>query len=132
MREKEARSMIAHIVRKSFTSEQAAAVANMLGVDLAGEGIELDAFRRGMEVELEHGSRDPRTNVTDDDPILTGKIALAHLCELPDYYDRLADMEHRAEPRATEGDLELSHIWLRFEHQFEGAEEPCVTLPDAG
>ena len=49
--------MIAHSTRKSFTSDQAAAVAEMLGVDLASEGIELDAFRKGMEVELEHGGR---------------------------------------------------------------------------
>lgn len=88
--------MVAHSIRRSFTSEQAAAVIEMLGVDLVGEGIELGAFRRGMEVELEHGSRDPRTNVTDDDPILTGKIALAHLRELPDYYERLEEMERQA------------------------------------
>ena len=59
--------MMAHRIRKGFTSEQAEAVAEMLEVDLAGEGIELEAFRRGMEVELEHGSRDPRTNVTGHD-----------------------------------------------------------------
>jgi hypothetical protein len=88
--------MVVHAVRKSFTSEQAVAVAEMLCVDLAGEGIELEALRRGMEVELEHGSRDPVTNVTDDDPIMTGKIALAHLRELPDYYDRLEEMEREA------------------------------------
>lgn len=92
--------MVAHVIRMSFTSEQAAAVAEMLGVDLAREKIDIEAFRRGMEVELEHGSRDPRTNVTDDDPILTGKIALAHLLEMPDYYDRLEEMEHQAVPCA--------------------------------
>jgi hypothetical protein len=122
--EKEARSMIAHCFRKGFTAEQAAAVAGMLGVDLTGEGIELEAFRRGMEVELEHGSRDPRTNVTDDDPILTGKIALAHLRELPDYYDRLEDMERVAEARSTDGDPRISHMWLAFEHQ-------CIDEVDA-
>ncbi len=88
--------MVARSIRRSFTSEQAAAVVEMLGVDLAAEGIQLEAFRTGMEVELEHGCRDPRTNVTDDDPILTGKIALAHLRELPDYYARLEEMERRA------------------------------------
>ena len=124
--------MIAHRTRRSFTSEQAVAVAEMLGVELIREGIDLEAFRRGMEVELEHGSRDPRTNVTDDDPILTGKIALAHLLELPDYYDRLEAIERRAEPRAADGDLDLSHVWLRFEHQFDEVEEQLVTLPDAG
>ena len=65
------------------------------------------------------GVADPRTNVTDDDPVLTGKIALAHLRELPDYYDRLEEMERRSESRATDGDLESSHMWLRFEHQLE-------------
>jgi len=51
----------------------------------------------GLDVELEHGKRDPITNVTNDDPILTGKIALAHLNEFPDYYKRLKDMEEKAE-----------------------------------
>jgi hypothetical protein len=50
-----------------------------------------------MEVELEHGTHDPRTNVTHDDPPMTGKIAWAHLLELPDYYDRLEVMEAAAE-----------------------------------
>ena len=73
--------MVARSIRRSFTSDQAAAVVEKLGVDLTSEGIEFEAFRQGMEVELEHGSRDPRTDVTDDDPILTGKIALAHLAK---------------------------------------------------
>jgi hypothetical protein len=50
-----------------------------------------------MDVELEHGSHDPQTNVTDDDPIVTGKIALAHMKEFPDYYARLEQMEREAE-----------------------------------
>lgn len=110
--------MIGHGIRRGFESAQAAAVADLLGVDLAADGIRLEAFRRGMEVELEHGSRDPQTNVTNDDPILTGKIALAHLRELPDYYDRLEEMERMAEPPAEADELGLSHVWLQFEHQF--------------
>ena len=51
----------------------------------------------GLEVELEHGLRDPETNVTNNDLILTGKIALAHLNEIPDYYTRLNKMEKEAE-----------------------------------
>lgn len=51
----------------------------------------------GLDVELEHGKRDPITNVTNDDPILIDKIALAHLNEFPDYYKRLKDMEEKAE-----------------------------------
>jgi len=54
---------------------------------------DLEQFRQGLDVELEHGSRVGDTNVTDDDPLLTAKIALAHLRELPDYYTRLARME---------------------------------------
>jgi hypothetical protein len=50
----------------------------------------------GLEVELEHGAHDPETDVTHDDPLLTGRIAWAHLKELPDYYTRLALMERGA------------------------------------
>jgi hypothetical protein len=108
--------MLDRMVRRGFTAEQAAAVAAELGVDLDEEGIDVEAFRQGMEVELEHGRRDPRTNVTDDDPVLTGKIALAHLREYPDYYDRLADMERSAEAERNEY-TETTHLWVRFEHQ---------------
>lgn len=121
--------MDAHTARKHFTSAQAAAVADILGIDLPAEGIAVEALRRGMEVELEHGTRDPLTNVTDDHPILTGKIALAHLREMPDYYERLEEMERRAESDAAAGELDLAHIWLHFEHQFDGGAGRSV--PDA-
>ncbi len=85
--------MIAHMVRTGFGTDQAAAVAAELGIDFRVVPFDLEEFRRGMEVELEHGSRDPETDVTGDDPILTGKIAWAHLKEMPDYYRRLATME---------------------------------------
>ena len=58
---------------------------------------DVEQFRAGMDVELEHGRRDPHTNVTDDDPLTTGKIALAHLNEFPDYYTRLEKMEKEAD-----------------------------------
>lgn len=80
----------------SFTPEQVVALAAQLGV--TGE-VDPEQLRIGMEVELEHGRRDPLTNVTDDDPLLTAKIALAHLRELPDYYARLTVMEAAAEGR---------------------------------
>ncbi|MGZ4148814.1 MAG: DUF5661 family protein [Actinomycetota bacterium] len=83
--------------RSGFGAEEAAAIAAQLGIDFAGEPFDLDQFRRGMDVELEHGRRDPATNVTNDDPLTTGRIALAHLKEIPDYYDRLAEMEAEAE-----------------------------------
>lgn len=80
-----------------FTLEQAREVAAQIGIDWLEAEFHLDEFRTGMDVELEHGSHDPRTNVTDDDPLLTGKIAWAHLLELPDYYTRLAVMEQEGE-----------------------------------
>jgi hypothetical protein len=66
-------------------------------LDLDAAPFSVDQFRRGMEVELEHGRRDPETDVTHDDPLVTGKIAWAHLKEMADYYDRLAVMEAEAE-----------------------------------
>jgi len=83
--------------RTSFTSEEALEVARELDIDLDAEAFDLEQFRMGMDVELEHGRRDPETNVTGDDPVLTGKIALARLREMPDYYTRLAEMEAEAE-----------------------------------
>ena len=66
-----------------------------LGIDW--KKFDVEQFRMGLDVELEHGLIDPQTNITDDDPILTGKIALAHLNELSDYYTRLYEMEEEAE-----------------------------------
>ena len=83
------------LTKKAFTAEEAKAVGEQL--DIKWDKFDVDQFRRGMDVELEHGTRDPSTNVTDDDPIMTGKIALAHLNEFPDYYDRLEEMEEEAE-----------------------------------
>jgi hypothetical protein len=77
------------------TSEQAREVGDAIGVDW--DRFDLEQFRSGMDVEFEHGSHDPQTNVTNDDPIVTGKIALAHMKEFPDYYERLEKMEAEAE-----------------------------------
>ena len=85
--------------KEPFTAEQATAVAAEIGIDFERVAFDIEQFRRGMEVELEHGSHDPLTNVTNDDPIVTGKIAWAHLREFPDYYDRLDRMEAEAEGR---------------------------------
>ena len=73
------------------TSEEARRVGDVIGVDWSR--FDLEQFRAGMDVELEHGLRDSATNVTDDDPLSTGKIALAHLNEFADYYTWLAKME---------------------------------------
>ncbi len=78
-----------------FTEEDAARVGDSLGIKW--DKFDVDQFRRGMNVELEHGTRDSLTNVTNDDEIMTGKIALAHLNEFPDYYDRLEKMEQEAD-----------------------------------
>jgi len=77
------------------TLEEARRVGDAIGVDWDRFDIEL--FRQGMDVEFEHGSHDPQTDVTHDDPILTGKIALAHMKEFPDYYVRLERREAEAE-----------------------------------
>lgn len=74
-----------------FTTEQAKQIGDQIGVDW--NKLDIEQFRKGINVELEHGTINPNTNITNDDPILTGKIALAHLNELPDYYDRLARIE---------------------------------------
>jgi Protein of unknown function (DUF5661) len=79
----------------AFTAEEAKAIGEKLG--LKWDKFDVDQFKKGMEVELEHGSRDSLTNVTNGDPLITGKIALAHLNEFPDYYDRLEKMEKEAE-----------------------------------
>jgi hypothetical protein len=81
---------------KAFSTDDALRVAEKLGIDWEGSPFDVEQFRRGMDVELEHGTHDPETNVTDDDPVTTGKIALAHLRELSDYYTRLDKMEAEA------------------------------------
>lgn len=83
--------------KKHFTSEEAKKIGEQLGIDWTEYDVE--QFRMGMDVELEHGLIDPATNVTDDDPLVTGKIALAHLNEFGDYYTRLEIMEREAEGR---------------------------------
>jgi uncharacterized protein DUF5661 len=75
-----------------FSREEARKIGDNLGIDWSK--IDFEQFMMGLEVELEHGNIDPRTNVTNNDPILTGKIAWAHLNELPDYYTRLKKLEH--------------------------------------
>lgn len=78
------------------TTDEAARIGECIGIDWASARFDVEEFRAGMEVELEHGARDPATDVTGDDPIVTGKIALAHLNEFPDYYTRLKRMEDEA------------------------------------
>jgi len=77
-----------------FTTEQALEIGNKLGIDW--DRLNVEQFRIGLDVELEHGLNSPTTDVTGNDPILTGKIAHAHLNEFADYYSRLAKMESEA------------------------------------
>lgn len=79
-----------------FTADQARDIGERLGIDWKTAPFDVEQFRTGLEEELEHGRRDPATDVTGDDPIMTGKIALAHLNAIPDYYTRLARMEQDA------------------------------------
>ena len=81
--------------KERFTTEEAKRIGESLGIDWSKYNVE--QYRMGLDVELEHGLVDTHTNVTNDDPIMTGKIALAHLNEFPDYYTRLDKMEKEAE-----------------------------------
>ena len=81
--------------KKHFTAEEAKRIGESLGIDWSKYDVE--QYRMGLDVELEHGLVDPHTNVTNDDPLVTGKIALAHLNEFPDYYTRLKKMAAEAE-----------------------------------
>ena len=81
--------------KKHFTNEEAKRIGEALGIEWSR--FDVEQYRMGLDVELEHGLVDPHTNVTNDDPMVTGKIALAHLNEFSDYYTRLDKMEKEAE-----------------------------------
>ena len=86
-------------MKKTFTAEEAKKIGEQIGIDWTK--FDVEQYRMGLNVELEHGSQDPITNVTNDDPMTTGKIALAHLNEFSDYYTRLKKMEAEAEAEAV-------------------------------
>ncbi len=81
---------------KGFSAEEARVYGERIGIDWATAPYDVEQFRIGMDVELEHGLHDPETDVTGDNPIVTAKIARAHLNEFPDYYTRLERMEEEA------------------------------------
>jgi hypothetical protein len=81
--------------KKHFTTKEARQLGESLGIDWSK--FDVEQYRMGLDVELEHGLVEPGTNVTNNDPTMTGKIALAHLNEFPDYYTRLEKMEKEAE-----------------------------------
>lgn len=80
--------------RTEFSIQEAKQIGEKLGINW--ENFDVEQFQIGLNVELEHGAINTITNVTDDSPVLTGKVALAHLNEFPDYYTRLAIMETEA------------------------------------
>ena len=82
-------------IKKKFTEEEAKEIGEKLGIKW--DKFDVNQFMIGMNVELEHGTHDEVTNITNDDSIMTGKIALAHLNEFPDYYTRLEKMEKEAD-----------------------------------
>jgi len=82
------------MAKQNFTADVAKQIGEQLGVDWFK--FDIEQFRTGMDVELEHGTENAATNVTNDDPLMTGKIALAHLNEFADYYTRLERMEKEA------------------------------------
>jgi hypothetical protein len=83
--------------KQEFDAQEAREIGAAIGIDWDSSPFDIEQFRIGLGVELEHGRRDPHTNVTDDDRLTTGKIAWAHLNEFPDYYTRLSEMEAEAE-----------------------------------
>jgi len=83
--------------QRKFSSDEARDIGARIGIDWNSSRFDVEQFRMGLDVELEHGRQDPATNVTDDDEVTTGKIARAHLNEFPDYYTRLERLEAEAE-----------------------------------
>jgi len=102
--------------KRHFTEEEAEEIGDELGIEW--DEFDVEQFRMGLDVETEHGSHDPSTDVTGDDPLATGKIALAHLNEFPDYYDRLGEMEEKAK-KELKGKKEGSMSYDKFAYYDE-------------
>ncbi|MCX6777011.1 MAG: hypothetical protein NTY73_03530 [Candidatus Micrarchaeota archaeon] len=83
--------------KEHFSMRDAEMIGRAIGIDWKRSKFDVKEFWTGLHVELEHGRVSPVTDVTNDDPIMTGKIALAHLNEFADYYKRLEEMEKEAE-----------------------------------
>ena len=94
---------------RKFTLAEANDIAGKLGMDFSKVKFTLEEYLEGLNIELEHGLVDPETNVTSNDPLMTGKIALAHLNEVPLYY-RLEAWEHAIE--AFKGDSKGKKIQI--------------------
>lgn len=97
-------------------------------VNVKGMEIPLSDFQQGLDVELEHGTTFDDANVTNNHPILTGKIVLAHLKETLDYYKRLdvVELEGDLLKAAKSGDgakmLQVYKKWLVAKHALTSGE----------
>lgn len=80
---------------KKITSKQAIQLGKLFNINF--DVVSFKQFLFGLNVELEHGTRDPLTNVTDNDLVLTAMITIAHINEFPNYYAKLKKMEQELE-----------------------------------
>jgi len=96
------------LTTKHFTKEDAKRIGESLGINWTK--FDIEQFRMGLYVELEHGSHELSTNVTNNDEIITGKIALAHLNEFSDYYTRLEKMESNAKEESRSNSNSINNI----------------------
>lgn len=117
--------------RRSFTRDEGQVIATELGIGFGRLGCDLEQFRTGLGVELEHGSRGSEADVSGNYPIVTGRFALAHLTEFPDYYTRLAILEREAaahKSKRTELNAVTEHRPIAFETATEMDGEPGETV----
>ena len=92
---KKSKSKSKRNLKRTVSLSDARKIGTKLGIDF--NSVKLSDYRYGMNVEFEHGKENKLTNVTNNNLLVTGKIALAHLLEYPDYYNRLRQMERVAE-----------------------------------
>lgn len=107
------------------SSQEAEVVLKLVNVE--GMDIPLEDFRFGLEVELEHGTMFKDANVTNNHPVLTGKIVLAHLKEAMDYYQRLevAELEGDLLKAMRAGDL------AKAQRKYQSLVEARLALAEA-
>ena len=113
------RGLNMYVQKREFAPEEAKQIGDEIGVDW--NEIDLEQFQMGVAIELEHGRKDSETNITNDNLEETGKIALAHLKEIPDYYSKLKEMEESI-------DLEKSKVAYHGPH--DGFPEHPVAVKD--
>ncbi len=87
------RLKLGNITKKNLTDNIAHAIGIIVGIDWDNVKFTPIDLKEGMFIEYEHGSKDTDTNITNDDPIITAKIAWAHLKENPEYYQLLRKVE---------------------------------------